>query len=146
MGASGGPGSSGSLAALARALGNAGRPEEGLAVLSAEARSFVARSGERYQEAEFRRVEGELLLALATPDRARAEAAFRHALEISREQGAKWFELRAATSLARLLRDLDRSDEARALLQPIYDWFTEGFDTADLKDARALLDELEPSR
>jgi predicted ATPase len=135
------PGSSGALAALARALGKVGRAEEGLAV-SAEARSFVARSGERFREAEVHRVEGELLLALPTPEPARAEAAFHEAVEVSRRQGARSLELRAATSLARLLRDQNRRDEVRALLAPVYAWFTEGFDTADLKDAKALLEEL----
>ncbi len=134
-------GSSGSLAILARALGQLGRAEEGVAVL-AEARSFVARSGEHYHEAEIHRVEGELLLALATPDPAQAEAAFRDALQISRRQGARFAELRAATSLARLLRDRGRRNEARALLRPLYDWFTEGFDTVDLKEARELLEDL----
>jgi hypothetical protein len=71
-----------------------------------------------------------------------AESLLRRALEIARGQEAKWFELRAATSLTRLLRDRGRRDEARALLQPIYAWFTEGFDTADLKGAKALLGEL----
>ncbi len=73
---------------------------------------------------------------------AESERCFRRALEIARGDEAKFEELQAATSLARLLRDQGRRDEARALLQPVYDWFTEGFDTADLKDAKALLDEL----
>jgi predicted ATPase len=66
----------------------------------------------------------------------------REAVEVARRQGARSLELRAATSLARLLRDQDRRGEARALLKPIYGWFTEGFDTQDLKEAKALLDEL----
>ncbi len=74
--------------------------------------------------------------------RKEAEILLRRALEIAREQAAKWYELRAATSLARLWHSQGRGDEARALLQPIYDWFTEGFDTADLKEAKALLEEL----
>jgi predicted ATPase len=126
---------------LAAGLGEAGRVEEGLAVLT-EAEAFVARTGERYQEAEVHRVKGDLLLAHPTPDPAQAEAAFREALEVARRQSAKSFELRAATSLACLLRDQGRGEEARALLHPVYDWFTEGFDTKDLKDARALLEEL----
>ena len=70
------------------------------------------------------------------------EAAFLEALEVARRQSAKSWELRAATSLARLSDRQGRTEEARALLQPVYDWFTEGFDTADLKDAKALLEEL----
>ena len=71
-----------------------------------------------------------------------AETCFRRALEVAREHQTKSIELRTATSLASLLRDQDRGDQARALLQPVYDWFTEGFDTADLKDAKRLLEEL----
>jgi predicted ATPase len=71
-----------------------------------------------------------------------AEQRYLKAIEIARNQGAKWWELRAVKSFARLLRDTDRRDEARAMLSKIYNWFTEGFDTADLKDAEALLDEL----
>ncbi len=134
-------GASQPLAVLAQALGNAGQVEEGLAVL-AEAQAFVARTGERFHEAELHRIQGDLLLALPTPDPAHAEVAFREALEVARRQSARSWELRAATSLARLLRDQDRSDEACAVLQPVYDWFTEGFDTAGLKDAKALLEEL----
>ncbi len=129
------------LNVLAEALGNAGQVEEGLAV-AAEAQAFVAGTGERFAEAEVSRIKGDLLLAHPTPDPAHAEAAFREALDVARRQSARSWELRAATSLARLLRDQGRSDEARALLAPVYDWFTEGFDTADLKDAKALLDEL----
>jgi predicted ATPase len=72
-----------------------------------------------------------------------AEGHLRHAIELARNQGAKLWEIRATTSLARLLRDTNRRDEARSMLAEIYNWFTEGFDTADLKDARALLDELQ---
>jgi predicted ATPase len=134
-------GNSHHLVALAHALGNVGQVDEGLAV-AAEAEAFVARTGERFAEAEVFRVKGDLLLAHPTPDPARAEAAFREALEVASRQSARSWELRATTSLARLLRDEGRRDEARALLQPIYDWFTEGFDTPDLKDAKALLGEL----
>jgi predicted ATPase len=134
-------GSSGVLAVLAQALGNAGQVEEGLAVV-AEAQAFVTRTGERCDEVEVHRVKGELLLLLPTPDHAQAEAAFREALEVARRQSAKSWELRAATSLARLWQQQGRKEEARALLQPVYDWFTEGFDTVNLKDAKALLDEL----
>jgi predicted ATPase len=133
--------SSETLAALARALGDAGQVEEGLALL-AEAQAFVASSGERSDEAEIHRVKGELLLALPTPDPAQAEASFREALGVARRQSARSLELRAATSLARLWQRQGRKEEARALLQPVTDWFTEGFDTADLKEAKALLEEL----
>ncbi len=108
----------------------------------AEAQAFVARTGERFVEAEVHRIHGDLLLALPTSDHAHAEEAFREALEVARRQSARSWELRAATSLARLLRDQGRRDEACELLQPVYDWFTEGFDTDDLKDAKVLLEEL----
>ena len=134
-------GSTGVFQVLAQALGNTGQAEAGL-VLMDEAQEFVARSGERYNEMELYRVKGDLLLALPTPDPAGAEAAFRQALDVARRQSAKSWELRAATSLARLWQRLGRKQEARALLAPVYDWFTEGFDTQDLKDAKALLEEL----
>jgi predicted ATPase len=79
---------------------------------------------------------------LAHPDPAKAEESFRTALAIAREQGTRGYELRAATSLARLWHEQGRPDEARELLTPLYDWFTEGFDTADLREAKALLDAL----
>jgi predicted ATPase len=79
---------------------------------------------------------------LPRPDPAKAEESFRTALAIAREQDTRGYELRAATSLARLWREQGRRGEARDLLAPLYGWFTEGFDTADLKDAKALLDEL----
>jgi predicted ATPase len=129
------------LAMLAEAHGKAGQAEDGLTRV-AEAQRFMAKSGERCFEAEVHRVKGGLLLALPTPHPAQAEAAFREALEVARRQSARAWELRAATSLARLWHGQGRNDEARALLAPVYDWFTEGFDTRDLKDAKALLDEL----
>ena len=82
---------------------------------------------------------GDLLCRLARPDLDNAERSFRVALSIARDQGTRGFELRAVTSLARLLHGEERREEARELLAPVYDWFTEGFDTADLKDAKALL-------
>jgi predicted ATPase len=96
----------------------------------------------RWIEAELHRLRGELLLALPEPDQSEAEACFRQALAVASQQQAKFWELRAATSLARVWRDQGKRAEARDLLAPIYGWFTEGFDTADLKDAKALLDEL----
>jgi predicted ATPase len=96
----------------------------------------------RVSEAELNRLEGDLLLASKEPDEKRAAASFRKAIAVARGQGARSFELRAATSLARLLARQGRRAEARDLLAPIYGWFTEGFDTSDLKDAKALLDQL----
>jgi predicted ATPase len=81
-------------------------------------------------------------MLLATDDPAAAEASYREAIAIAQRQSAKLWELRAATSLARLLDEDGRREEARQLLAPVYDWFTEGFDAADLKDAKALLAEL----
>ena len=92
-----------------------------------------------------RRLNGEVLLVHRRTATASAEACFRAALEVARAQEAKWWELRASVSLARLLGKNDRREEARALLAEIYNWFTEGFDTADLKEAKALLEELSSS-
>ena len=131
------------LALLAGAYGIVGRTAEGLDAI-AEALAQVASTNERFYEAEIYSVKGEILLKHGGPDwAAEAETCFRQALDIARMQSAKSWELRAATSLARLWRDQGKQAEARALLAPIYGWFTEGFDTADLKDAKALLDELQ---
>jgi predicted ATPase len=100
----------------------------------------VGKTHERYFEAELHRMRGELHLASANP--ASAEVALRAALCVARRQHARLWELRAATCLAQLWRDQGRHSEAYSLLAPIYGWFTEGFDTADLKEAKALLDEL----
>jgi TolB-like protein/class 3 adenylate cyclase/predicted ATPase len=126
---------------LAEALALAGKIEEGIAALD-DALAKAAVSGERGWDAEIHRLCGELTSRLAHPDPAKAEDSFRTALAIAREQGTRGYELRAATSLARLRRDQGRRGEARDLLAPIYGWFTEGFDTPDLKEAKALLDEL----
>ena len=91
---------------------------------------------------EFRRIEGELLLKQDNPARSDAERCFNDAIELARSRSEKSLELRAATSLARLLAAQGRRGEARGALEPVYGWFTEGFGTADLKSARALLDEL----
>jgi predicted ATPase len=93
-------------------------------------------------EPEVHRIAGEIALKSPEPDAAKAEAYFERALSVARAQEAKSWELRAATSLARLWRDQGKRDEAHDLLAPIYGWFTEGFDTLDLKEAKALLDEL----
>jgi len=129
------------LTFVATALGRAGRYAEGLAALE-EAFLFTDRTGQHYYQAELHRLKGELLLGHDASNAAAAEQSFRTALDISREQRAKSWELRATTSLARLLRDTDRRDDARTMLAEIYRWFTEGFDTSDLKDAKALLQEL----
>ena len=101
----------------------------------------MARTEVRLFEAELRRLEGELRLLAGAPE-AEAEACFVEALAVARRQEARSFELRAATSLARLWRDQGRRAEAHDLLAPIYGWFTEGFDTPDLRDARVLVDGL----
>jgi predicted ATPase len=102
----------------------------------------VAKTGEQIDSPSLHRVKGELLLMQNPSDGANAELCFRTAIEIARRQSARSPELSATTSLARLLNEQGRGDEARAMLAEIYGWFTEGFDTADLKDAKALLDEL----
>ena len=97
----------------------------------------------RWNEAELHRLRSELLLALPQPDQAQAENCFRQALAVAREQDAKMWELRAATSLSRLWAGEGKRALAHDFLAPIYGWFTEAFETADLKDAKALLDELQ---
>jgi class 3 adenylate cyclase/predicted ATPase len=129
------------LALLAEAYRATGRPEEGLRVIK-EALDHVAQTGIVYYEPELHRLEGELRLRRDRADAQKAEACFHLAVEIARSQRAKSWELRAATSLAQLWREQGKHTEAGDLLAPIYGWFTEGFDTADLKDAKALLDEL----
>jgi predicted ATPase len=103
---------------------------------------MVDTTGERAPEAELHRLYGELLLRQAVLDAPQAEAYFQRALDVARHQQARSWELRAAMSLARLWQAQGKRAEARELLAPIYTWFTEGFDTADLQEARALLDAL----
>jgi predicted ATPase len=130
------------LGEMAEALGHAGQIADGLAVIE-EAIVRSERTEERWVIAELLRIKGELLLLQGAPGApAAAEGHFRQALDWARRQGALSWELRAATSLARLLSDQGRSADATALLQPVYDQFTEGFDTADLKAAKTLLDTL----
>ncbi|MGQ0735201.1 MAG: hypothetical protein ACT4QD_16305 [Acidobacteriota bacterium] len=147
------------LSLLAQAQGKAGQLEEGLRTL-AEAMRRVQQYGVRICEAELHRLRGELLLQQAVPKDQRgafgplapavihapvmteAAASFRDAIEIARRKQAKSLELRAVMSLSRLLQRQGQRDEACQMLGQIYGWFTEGFNTADLKDARALLDEL----
>ena len=102
----------------------------------------VETTKERWCEAEVHRVAGEIALKSPQPDTAKAQSYFERALSIARQQQAKSWELRAAMSLARLWRDQGKVQQARELLAPVYGWFTEGFDTRDLKEAKALLEEL----
>jgi predicted ATPase len=107
-----------------------------------EALTAVKTTKERWSEAEINRIAGEIALLLPEPDAAKAEAYFERALVVARQQQAKSWELRAVMSMARLWRDQGKRDEARNLLAPVYIWFTEGFDTRDLKEAKALLEML----
>jgi tetratricopeptide (TPR) repeat protein len=128
-------------AMLAKGYEKLGRIDQAIAMLD-DQRVRIERSGERLDEAELYRVKGELLYARDGAASNEGESCLRRAIEIARRQGARWWELRATTSLARILAKQDRRDEARAMLAEIHSWFTEGFDIADLKDAKALLDEL----
>jgi predicted ATPase len=141
---------------LAEALGEAGQLAEGLNVL-AEALTLADRTGERFHEAELHRLKGELLLMQATGEKDRlspealrtrsaerpaisaAETCFLRAIDTARQQDAKSWELRAVMSLHRLRRKQSKQKESQQLLREIFDWFTEGFETADLREARALL-------
>ena len=129
------------LALLAEAYGQAGQPEAGLTCL-AEAVTRVAATEERWWEAEVYRLQGELLLRLPLPDIPQATACLHQALDVARRQQAKALELRAALSLSRLWQQQGQRAEAHAFLAPIYGWFTEGFDTADLREAQVLLEQL----
>jgi DNA-binding winged helix-turn-helix (wHTH) protein len=126
---------------IAKALCQLGRFDEGLSLID-ESFAFIERSGQRYYEAELHRMKGELLLARASSNTERAEQCFRTAIEIALERHAKSWELRATTSLAHLLAKQLKRDKARPMLAEIYGWFTEGFETPDLKDAKNLLKEL----
>ena len=129
------------LALLAEAHERAGQVDQGLSAL-AEALDLVEETGERRWEAEILRLRGKLLLGFGKRSSHDSEGCLRRAIEVARQQGAKMLELRAATSLASLCRDRGRGAEARDLLAPVYGWFTEGFETPDLQDAKDLLDEL----
>jgi predicted ATPase len=130
------------LALLVEAYQLQGRVEQGLTVL-AEALALVDKNDERWWEAELHRLKGELLLQQTAPDLPQAAACFHQALTIARRQQAKSLELRAATSLSRLWQRQGKRVEACQLLADIYGWFTEGFDTADLQEAKVLLEALE---
>jgi predicted ATPase len=129
------------IALLVRACEIANQIEEASDLLD-ESLQIVEKIGERWLEAEQYRHKGQLLLRQGQPEA--AELLYRKALSIAREQQSKLWELRAAVSLARLLRDQRRRTEAHDLLAPVYSWFTEGFETADLKDAKALIEEPDP--
>ena len=129
------------LCRLAEAWMKADRPDDALSA-AMEALAAADQQEERYYEPDIHRVRGEVLLRQDGSNVEEAENCFRRAIEIARKQSGKSLELRATTSLARLLAKEGRVDEARAMLAEIYGWFTEGFDTADIKDAKALLEEL----
>ncbi len=129
------------LALLAEACGHTGQAGEGLSLL-AESLDLIETGNVRTWEAEVHRLKGELLLVQSAKNTVEAEACFNRAIDVARRQRAKSPELRAAVGLARLWHQQGKTGEARALLAPVYDWFTEGFDTADLKEAKALLKEL----
>jgi predicted ATPase len=129
------------LGFLAHACERAGQHEEALDTLD-KALEMADRTGERWFEAELHRLRGEWLIAHRSGEQAEAEASFERALSVASRQSAKMWELRAAVSFARLRRNQGRSVEARDLLAPVYEWFTEGLDTPDLKEAKALLDKL----
>ena len=115
-----------------------GRLDDGLSAVT----EAFAEHEDRHHEVEIHRLKGELLLRQNDNNAAEVQRCFERAIEVARRQSAKSWELRATMSLARLLASQGRRDEARAMLVEIYGWFTEGFDTADLKDAKALRDEL----
>jgi predicted ATPase len=129
------------LVALAETYGKNGRAEEGLDLV-AKSLATAERTGQRTAEAELHRLKGELLMIKDPGNVAEAERCLCTAIDVARRQDARLFELRAAVSLAHLLRQQGKTDEARQMLAEIYSWFTEGFDTPDLKEAKSLLDEL----
>jgi predicted ATPase len=129
------------LLQLAEVYGTMGQAEEGLRVLD-EARAAIPHQEGRFFEADLSRLEGALRLMVSPEKQEEAAACFQHALAVARRQEAKALELRAAMSLARLWQRQGKRAEAYELLAPVYGWFTEGFDTADLREANALLEEL----
>jgi tetratricopeptide (TPR) repeat protein len=129
------------LSYLAKAYADLGQSDEASRYIG-EAMMAVDTTKERWWEADIYRMAGEIALMSSEPDAVKAGAYFERALAVARKQQAKSWELRAAMSMARLWHDQDKRDEARDLLAPIYGWFTEGFDTRDLKEAKALLETL----
>ena len=130
------------LALLGEAYGSVGQFGEGLRALE-EAIWWVQHNEEHLYEAEVYRLKGELLLGQRASDTAEAEECFQQAMDVACRQQAKSWELRAAISLSRLWEQQGKRHDARELLAPVYSWFTEGFDTADLQDAKTLLEALE---
>ena len=126
---------------LARAHAELGQFDDAWSCIR-EAMAAVEITGERWDEAEVNRIAGEIALISPKSDETKAQRFFERALAVARRQQAKSWELRAAISLARLWRDQGKLQQARELLAPVYGWFTEGFDTRDLKEAKALLEEL----
>ena len=129
------------IAVLAHTYIKTGRTEEALTKLNA-ALQHIERTGDTVNKAEILRLQGEMFLILDNRAINQAENCFRSGLQVARQQEAKWWELRTIVSLARLLRETNRRGEAHTMLGEIYNWFTEGFDLPDLKDAKTLLDEL----
>ena len=129
------------LSHLARAYAELGQFDDAWRYMD-EAMTAIETTKERWFEAEANRIAGQIALLSPEPNAAKAQAYFERALQIARQQQAKSWELRAAMSMARLWRDQGKREQARELLAPVYGWFTEGFDTRDLKEAKALLDEL----
>jgi predicted ATPase len=129
------------LSLLAKCYADLGQLEEAWRTID-EAKAVIERTGETWFEAYVHCIAGEIALKSQRPDAAKAEVCFEQALAVARQQQAKSWELRAATSVARLWRDQGKPQQARELLAPIYDSFTEGFNTRDLKEAKALLDKL----
>jgi predicted ATPase len=129
------------LSYLALAYAKLGQFEDSRRLLG-EATATLDSTKEKWHEAEVHRIAGEIALKSPEQDISKAQSSFERSLAVARQQQAKSWELRAAMSMARLWRDRGKRDEARELLAPVYGWFTEGFDTRDLKEAKALLDEL----
>jgi predicted ATPase len=129
------------VAHMARAHAELGQLDEARRQM-AEALTSMEKTGETWCKSDIQRIAGEIALLAPEPDISKAEMHFDRALAIAREQQARSWELRAAMSMARLLRDQGKGQTARALIAPVYDWFTEGFTTQDLKEAKALLDDL----
>ena len=129
------------LSYLARANAEIGQPDDARRCIG-EAMAAVETAKERWCEAEVNRIAGEIARLSPQPNVAKAEAYFESALAVARKQQAKSWELRAAMSMARLWRDRGKKQQAHDLLAPVFGWFTEGFDTLDLKEVKALLDEL----
>jgi predicted ATPase len=130
------------LTYLARAYAEVGQFDDAWRCIG-EAMAAMERTKEKWCEAEVHRTAGEIALKSPEPDAAKAEAYFERARTVARQQQAKSWELRTAMSMARLWRDQGKQQQAREQLAPVYGWFTEGFDTRDLKEAKALLAELD---